>query len=109
MRILIYSKEIPVGEWAKETLEEFGRGMHIIVRDEKNPQILNSNFSYIITLGKPDAIIPSGKLHTNFALPANEEEYTTLRRSLWALYRDTLREMIGNKCSCGLYDVCHCH
>ena len=40
MRILIYSKDKAAGEWIKETLEEYGRGMHIIVRGEDNEDIL---------------------------------------------------------------------
>ena len=109
MRILIYSKEKAAGEWVKETLEEYGRGMHIIVRDDESKQTLNGNFSCIITLGEAGKEVPEGKLHFNFPAPADTEEYASLRRSLWILYRDTLRDMIGSKCSCGLYDVCHCH
>lgn len=109
MRILIYTKERTAGEWTKETLEEFGRGMNIIIRSNENPKILNGNFSCIITLGEDESNIPDNKLHFNLPIPTNEEEYALLRRNLWALYRDTLRDMIGSKCSCGLYDVCHCH
>ena len=109
MRILIYTNDNTAGEWIKETLEEFGRGMHIIVRGEDRKDILNSNFSCIITLGDDEKDFPNGKLHFNYPLPTNEEEYASLRHKLWALYRDTLRDMIGSKCSCGLYDVCHCH
>ena len=109
MRILIYSKDKAAGEWIKDTLEEYGRGMHIIVRDEENNRILNGNFSCIITLGEAEKDVPEEKLHFNYPTPGNEEEYASLRRRLWILYRDTLRDMIGSKCSCGLYDVCHCH
>jgi hypothetical protein len=109
MKILVYTNNISAGEWVKETLEEFGRGMHIIVRGEDNEDILKNPFSYVITLGNLDKEIPSEKRHITFPNPVNDEDYALLRRSLWTLYRDTLRDMIGNKCSCGLYDVCHCH
>ena len=109
MKLLIYTKETDVAEWIKDTLEEFGRGMHIIVKDNSNKEVLNGNFSYIITLGESEDIVPNNKLHSNFPTPRNDEEKALLRHCLWALYRDTLRDMIGSKCSCGLYEVCHCH
>lgn len=109
MRILVYTNNTTAGEWIKETLEEFGRGMHIITKNEEDKDILEKHFSCIITLGDAGKDIPDGKLHFNVPVPINEEDYALLKRNLWALYRDTLRDMIGNKCSCGLYDVCHCH
>ena len=109
MKILIYSKDTSAGEWVKETLEEFGRGMHIIVKDETHKNLLNSYFSCIITLGETEGRVPSDKMHFCYPIPHNDEERAKLRRDLWALYRDTLRDMIGSKCSCGLYDICHCH
>ena len=109
MRILIYTKDTTAGDWAKETLEEYGRGMHIIVRDESHKNLLNSHFSCIITLGETEECVPGDKMHYNYPIPQNDEERAKLRRDLWVLYRDTLRDMIGSKCSCGLYDVCHCH
>ena len=59
MKILVYTNNISAGEWVKETLEEFGRGMHIIVRGEDNEDILKKPFSYVITLGNLDKEIPS--------------------------------------------------
>ena len=109
MRILIFTKDTSAGEWVKETLEEYGRGMHIIIRDETHKNLLNSHFSCIITLGEPENSVPSDKLLYNYPIPDNDEERAKLRHELWVLYRDTLRDMIGSKCSCGLYDVCHCH
>lgn len=109
MRILVYTNNTTAGEWIKETLEEFGRGMHITTRSEEDKELLKKHFSCIITLGISGKDIPDGKLHFNFPVPTSEENYALLKRNLWALYRDTLRDMIGNKCSCGLYDVCHCH
>lgn len=108
MRILIYTSDITVGEWAKSTLEEFGRGMHITVVPDSKPQVINGNWSYIIIIGA-QATITNNKQNSFYHTPLNEEERIQLRRNLWALYRDTLRDMIGNKCSCGLYDTCHCH
>lgn len=108
MRLLIFTSNIAAGEWAKEILEEFGRGMHISVVPDSKPQVLKGNWSYIITLGETTAET-DGKAHTGYPIPMNDDERALLRRSLWALYRDTLRDMIGNKCSCGLYDTCHCH
>lgn len=109
MKILIYTKDTAAGEWVKDTLEEYGRGMHIFVKENSNKNILNGNFSYIITLGEEEDIVLSNKLHSNFPIPGNDEEKALLRHHLWALFRDTLRDMIGSKCSCGLYDICHCH
>lgn len=109
MKLLIYTKDMVAGEWVKNTLEEFGRGMHIIVKENSNINILNKNFSYIITLGENEYIAPNNKQHCNFPVPSNDEEKALLRHNLWVLYRDTLRDMIGSKCSCGLYDICHCH
>ena len=51
MKLLIYTNDTAAGMWVKETLEEYGRGMHIIVKDRSNSNILNSHLSYIITLG----------------------------------------------------------
>lgn len=109
MKILVYTPERTIGEWIKKTLEEFGRGMHIIVKDERTDKLSSYNFSCIITLGDSGKNIPYNKLHINYPLPSTEEEKALLRQKLWALYRDTLRDMIGSKCSCGLYDICHCH
>ena len=109
MKLLIYTNDTAAGMWVKETLEEYGRGMHIIVKDRSNSNILNSHLSYIITLGENEDAMPGNKPHSNYPIPANNEERVALRRSLWVLYRDTLRDMIGSKCSCGLYDICHCH
>lgn len=109
MKIAIYTSDTEIGNWAKETLEEFGRGMHIRVLSCHDKEALSLNWSYIITFGECDADVPSEKQHTRFSIPVNEEERMECRRRLWALYRDTLRDMIGGKCSCGLFDVCHCH
>lgn len=108
MRILIYTSDIEAGEWAKERLEEFGRGMHITVAGNSAPEILQDNWSYIICIGNSNADI-EGKPHLRYPVPYGDEGHTSLRRELWALYRDTLKEMTGNKCSCGMFDTCHCH
>ena len=65
MKLLIYTKDTAAAEWVKDTLEEFGRGMHIIVKDNSNNNILNGNFSYIITLGENEDIVPNNRLHSN--------------------------------------------
>lgn len=109
MKLLIYTNDTATGMWIKETLEEYGKGMHILVRDSSNMNILDNHFSYIITLGENKNDVPDNKPHTNYPVPTNDEEKVALRRGLWILYRDTLRDMIGSKCSCGLYDICHCH
>lgn len=108
MRILIYTSDIETGEWARETLEEFGRGMHITVADNNSPDLLHRKWSCIISIGNDDATI-EGKLHFRYPAPHGDKERASLRRALWALYRDTLKEMTGARCSCGMYDTCHCH
>ena len=107
MKILIYTKATELGEWSKETLNEFGRGMHIRVSDK--PELAGGNWSFIILLGeeRPEGADKKKCLH--YPIPQGDDERSEYRRKLWALYRDTLRDMIGSKCSCGLYDVCHCH
>lgn len=109
MKLLIYTDDAQLGEWAKETIEDFGRGIKIIVSHGKDPQILGKPFSYIIIFGEGKEDMPGSKQYSHYPTPADEQEKTTLKRNLWALYRDTLRDMIGDKCSCGLYDICHCH
>jgi hypothetical protein len=109
MRILVDSEKKESGEWAKERLEEFGRGMHITVVQNAGSRQLGGNWSYIIVLGECPGELPAGKPVARYPIPKNEAEEAELKRSLWALYRDELRDMIGSKCSCGLYDVCHCH
>lgn len=109
MRILVYTKDITAGEWVKATLREFGRGMHITVADESRHHLLGGKWSYIIAVGTEiDGKVDKGK-STSYPLPIDEGEQAAMRRNLWALYRDTLRDMIGAQCSCGLYDICHCH
>ena len=109
MRILVYTKDITAGEWVKETLQEFGRGMHITVADESRCDLLGGKWSYIIAGGTEiDGKVDKGKF-TSYPLPKDEGEQAAMRRNLWALYRDTLRDMTGAQCSCGLYDICHCH
>lgn len=107
MRILIYTPETEIGEWAKETLNEFGRGMHIHVSDK--PEMLEGKWSFVITIGEDCNKATDPQKDVCYPIPQEDEERTGLRRRLWALYRDTLRDQIGSKCSCGLYDVCHCH
>ena len=109
MKILIFTNDLQTGYWAKDTLEEFGRGMQISVVSDNSSDILEKNWSHIITFIESDTKIPAGKRHTNLLPPTDDEERAQCRRELWVLYRDTLRDMIGNKCSCGLYDTCHCH
>lgn len=107
MRILIYTTETEVGEWAKETLNEFGRGMHIHVSDK--PEMLEGKWSFVITIGEDCNKATDPQKSACYPVPQGDEERAGIRRKLWALYRDTLRDRIGSKCSCGLFDVCHCH
>ena len=108
MRILINTEKKEIGDWAREQLQEFGRGMHITVIQEADSRQLSGNWSYIITIGNCSVTPPEGKPVVYY--PATDDEgLAEFRRKLWALYRDNLRDMIGSKCSCGLYDICHCH
>lgn len=107
MRILIYTSDTQVGEFAKSTLQEFGRGMHITVSADSKK--VEGHWSYIIAIGEMPTGFNTDTPSITYPLPKEEEEFNILRRRLWALYRDELRDRIGNKCSCGLFDVCHCH
>lgn len=109
MRILICATDKECGEWTRDLLLEFGRGMHISVASKDFAQVLSDNWSFIIVLGDSMIGMPNGVPHCFYSLPHNDEDLAELRRNLWILYRDTLRDMIGGKCSCGMFDMCHCH
>ena len=109
MRLLIYSSDNLCAQWVKDTLNEFGRGMHISIALASDPEMLNAKWAYIILLGDVRVPVLPGMPHIHFPLFAGHEEQEAMRRKLWLLYRDTIYDMIGSKCSCGMYDVCHCH
>lgn len=109
MRLLVYSSDVTCAQWVRETLLDFGRGMHIFVSSDTEVGVLEGNWSYIIVLGDIAAEVPQGRACSLFSLPTTTIEQDALRRQLWTLYRDTLYDLIGNKCCCGLYDTCHCH
>lgn len=106
MRIVVYAEKQEAGERIKEMLEEFGHGMHITVSASGNPEVLSRNWSHIIIAGNCKEEVPAGTPVTH--CPALDDE-AELKRTLWALYRDTLRDLTGGECSCGLHDTCHCH
>ena len=109
MKILIYGNNEAECLWCKDILETFGRGMHIGIETPKTATGKEKNFSCVITIG--DAPAPPHKAKYNFRCqaPNDDESKATCKRELWAMFRDTLRDAIGGKCSCGLYDICHCH
>lgn len=109
MRILVYSSDIACAQWVRDTLNDFGRGMHITIASSAEPEVLNGKWAYIIILGEEKTSIPLIVPYSCLPLFANPNEQEALRRNLWRLYRDTLYEMIGSKCVCGMYDFCHCH
>ena len=108
MRILVYSSDIASAEWVKDTLNDFGRGMHIVTSSTSS-EVLLDKWAYIIILGDENISISPTIQYSCLPLYTNQDEQQTLRRQLWQLYRDTLQDLIGNRCSCGMYDFCHCH
>jgi hypothetical protein len=109
MRLLICSFDQSCAEWVRNTLLDFGRGMRITISISSETSILQENWSYIIFLGNIHRDVVVDMPYSRFVIYDSLEDQVLLYRSLWVLYRDTLYDMIGTKCCCGLYDVCHCH
>ncbi len=80
MRILIYTTETEVGEWAKETLNEFGRGMHIHVSDK--PEMLEGKWSFTIIFGEDCNNATDPQKNACYPVPSDNEERAGLRRKL---------------------------
>ncbi|MCF0197184.1 MAG: hypothetical protein HUK03_08175 [Bacteroidaceae bacterium] len=103
MKILIKAQEAQVATWSKEVLESFGKGLHIYTRDD--------GFSYygcVICIGDT-SVYQEPDLFARFAEPHVEEDWERLRKDLWQFYRDNIQDTFGNRCSCGLFEFCHCH
>ncbi len=109
MEILIYTLIKEDGNWAKELLNSFGKGLHITVATPDDLSLLHTQWDCILWLG----VEPELSLLTEYELtltnPKDEESQNILKRELWIFYRDYISERMSVPCSCGLYDWCHCH
>ena len=109
MKILIYGNNEAECLWCKELLETFGKGMHISTETPCTSTGRERHLSCVITVGNTPAPPHTAKYKFTCHAPTNDESKATCKKELWAIFRDTLRDAIGGKCSCGLYDTCHCH
>ena len=103
MKILIKAQDETVSMRVKETLESFGKGMHIFTKDD--------GFSYykcVLCIGK-ERVWDDPELFRKFDEPKTEADWEQLNKELWTFYRDNIKEAFGAKCSCGLFEYCHCH
>ena len=103
MKILIKAKEETVANRVKEILESFGKGMYVYTKDD--------GFSYyrcVVRVGDVASfLVPA--LSCRLDEPMSDEDWQQLEKQLWAFYRDNLKDAFGNRCSCGLFEYCHCH
>ena len=103
MKILIKAKDEELAKKVKLEMESFGKGMHIFTRDD--------GFSYykcVVSIGK-FSVFPEPELFAQFTAPKSDEEWEKLKKELWGFYRDNIKEAFGTRCSCGLFEFCHCH
>ena len=103
MKILIKANNPDIAARIKEILEAFGKGMNIYTRDNGI-----SYYPCVILVGDTN-VWQEPELLRKFAEPASNDDWAAIKKELWALYRDHLKDMFGTKCTCGLYDFCHCH
>ena len=103
MKILVTANDNDTAKRAKDMLDSFGKGMHIFTRDD--------GFSYygcVICIGKV-AISQEPELFRKFDEPVTDEDWERLEKELWTFYRDYIKDSFGTRCSCGLFEFCHCH
>mgnify|MGYP003293577192 CR=1 FL=1 len=81
MRILVYSSDIACAQWVRDTLNDFGRGMHITIASSAEPEVLNGKWAYIIILGEEKTSIPLTVPYSCLPLFANPNEQEALRRN----------------------------
>lgn len=104
MKTLVYTTaDKALAEQGKTWLEAFGKGLHVTAATLDDWEAIRGEHWSAVLLPGDDAL-PSG-LHYKrlFRLPEPDE------RHFFRLYRDELQDMVGARCSCGLFDVCHCH
>ncbi|MCF0198916.1 MAG: hypothetical protein HUK02_06280 [Bacteroidaceae bacterium] len=103
MKILIKADDEAIAQRVKELLESFGHGLHIYTKDDGI-----SYYGCVIGVGdcrvfvKPDLFVA-------LPVPRSAADWESLQKDLWAFYRDHLKDTVGNRCSCGLFEFCHCH
>ena len=103
MNILVTTDDNEIAERIKEILLSFGKGMHIHRTDYGI-----TTYGCAIAIG--DAITTTqDDINRRYSKPATEDDWQQLEKELWHLYRDYLKDMIGGRCSCGMFEFCHCH
>ena len=103
MKVLIKCDNEAVAAHVKEMLESFGKGMHIYTHDD--------GFSYykcVICVGDT-TVWNEPELLCQLINPATTDDWAALKSTLWRFYRDHIKDAFGTKCTCGLYEYCHCH
>lgn len=109
MKTLIYApRNKEIGGRVKDWLDDFGKGLHTYVAwDGESEKIAEGdNWSHVLILGVeklPESIATQGSSVITLGDEAN------IRHQTYVIYRDILSDMVGSRCTCGLYDVCHCH
>ncbi|MCF0191306.1 MAG: hypothetical protein HUJ96_08605 [Marinilabiliaceae bacterium] len=103
MKILIKAYDSAVAERIKVILASYDKGLRLFTRDDGI-----SYYKCVISIGKRPTGLEAD-IQGSFNEPADEGDWKQLESELWAFYRDNLKEAFGGKCSCGLYEFCHCH
>ncbi|MCF0202213.1 MAG: hypothetical protein HUK08_02500 [Bacteroidaceae bacterium] len=103
MKILIKANDTSISERAKGLLESFGKGMHIYTRDDGI-----SLYGCVICIGATTDF-SQPELFLTVAEPKTEDDWGDTEKALWNFYRDNLKDVFSGRCSCGLFEYCHCH
>jgi hypothetical protein len=117
MKTLIYAPTHPdIAKQAQKWLEMFGKGLHVsaIGTAECQDAILGEHWSHAIIVDAsslPSSVHCKGASHVDTCGRnlADADDFRSLRHDFYVIYRDILQDMVGTRCSCGLYDMCHCH
>ncbi len=117
MKTLIYAPgREKMAKQVKEWLEDFGRGLHVMIASDENEtgSALKQHWSHTLLIGisdLPKGIVSQGtsKIDVEGKDLESEEDFAKMRHEVYVVYRDILSDMVGTRCTCGLYDICHCH
>ncbi|MCF0188535.1 MAG: hypothetical protein HUK04_03470 [Bacteroidaceae bacterium] len=103
MKILINARDVATASRVKDLLDSFGRGLHIFTRDDGI-----SYYGCVLCIGD-FALFQQPEMLAKFPEPHSDDDWQRLEHDLWTFYRDKLKDEYADRCSCGMFEFCHCH